>query len=199
MVVNADAGTATGLSADEFDGKDSSQFAAGINGKALDSNKLDGRVAVDFMENRNFQANALFDPFPPDSTNGPLPLETTFTTNGGQLLIWASGSGFRSTQNTRTHGRIGMELRIDGSPRLWLGAYANERENHKTFVDQYTVLAPLQPGTHTLRLESVYNSRCNTTLETDEDYCTATDQNDFFDVFILEMPVTKNNVFAQGR
>ena len=39
--VNATAGTATNLSADELDGKDSSAFADGVNGKATDAAHAD--------------------------------------------------------------------------------------------------------------------------------------------------------------
>lgn len=48
MSVNASAGTATNLSADELDGKDSAQFLA-ANGKAADADTLDGQDSAAFQ------------------------------------------------------------------------------------------------------------------------------------------------------
>ncbi len=52
LTVNAEAGTAKNLSADELDGMDSSQFAYGIDGSAefaLDADRLDGLNALEFQ------------------------------------------------------------------------------------------------------------------------------------------------------
>ena len=49
MTVNPSAGTATNLSADELDGKDSSSFASATNGKANDADKLDGKDSSQFL------------------------------------------------------------------------------------------------------------------------------------------------------
>lgn len=49
LVVNLEAGTATGLSADELDGKDSGAFASGTNGKADDADRLDGKDSAQFL------------------------------------------------------------------------------------------------------------------------------------------------------
>jgi hypothetical protein len=48
LVVSSGAGRATNLDADKLDGKDSSDFASGINGKALDANTLDGLDSTAF-------------------------------------------------------------------------------------------------------------------------------------------------------
>jgi hypothetical protein len=47
LTVNADAGTATNLSADKLDGKDSTEFL-GATARAADSDKLDGKDSTDF-------------------------------------------------------------------------------------------------------------------------------------------------------
>lgn len=78
LTANPEAGTATGLSADELDGKDSTSFATGTNGKAKDSfnadfatfageaqnaqvaanaDKLDGRDSASFANGTNGKAN----------------------------------------------------------------------------------------------------------------------------------------------
>jgi len=49
LTVNADAGTATNLSADKLDGKDSTAFVSAIDGKAPDSDKLDGKDSTEFL------------------------------------------------------------------------------------------------------------------------------------------------------
>jgi len=48
LTVNADAGTATNLSADKLDGKDSTEFL-GATAKATDADRLDGRDSTDFL------------------------------------------------------------------------------------------------------------------------------------------------------
>jgi hypothetical protein len=48
LTVNDDAGTATNLSADTVDGKDSTAFVSATNGKAPDSDRLDGKDSTEF-------------------------------------------------------------------------------------------------------------------------------------------------------
>jgi len=49
LTVNSDAGTATNLSADKLDGKDSTSFVSAVDGKAPDSDKLDGKDSTAFL------------------------------------------------------------------------------------------------------------------------------------------------------
>jgi hypothetical protein len=49
LTANNDSGTATGLSADKLDGKDSSGYANATNGKANDADKLDGIDSTGFL------------------------------------------------------------------------------------------------------------------------------------------------------
>ena len=49
LTVNDDAGTATNLSADTVDGKDSTAFVSATNGKAPDSELLDGKDSTEFL------------------------------------------------------------------------------------------------------------------------------------------------------
>lgn len=53
LEVSAGAGKATNLDADKLDGKDASEFANGINGKALDANTLDGLDSTAFASGSN--------------------------------------------------------------------------------------------------------------------------------------------------
>lgn len=49
LTVNPEAGTATNLSADTVDGKDSNAFVSATNGKAPDSELLDGKDSTEFL------------------------------------------------------------------------------------------------------------------------------------------------------
>jgi hypothetical protein len=49
IIANPEAGTATNLSADQVDGKDSSAFVSATNGKAPDSELLDGKDSTEFL------------------------------------------------------------------------------------------------------------------------------------------------------
>jgi hypothetical protein len=57
LVVNDTAGKATNLDADKLDGRDSTTFADGTNGKANDADKLDGRDSTTFADGTNGKAN----------------------------------------------------------------------------------------------------------------------------------------------
>ena len=123
---------------------------------------------------------------------GPLPLENTFHANGGLLLVIASGSGFRSSANTKMQGHIGMDIILDGSGVTDLGptVFTNERDSHRAFVSEPLLLPNVLAGEHTLRLENLYEGTgCNVTgVETTAYFCTTTDGNDVFNVSIIEFP-----------
>ncbi len=78
---------------------------------------------------------------------GPLPLAGTFTTSGGNILVTASGSGYRQTNG----GTIGMRVNIDGATLGVARTYTNEVGSHKAFVLTSVPLA-LGSGQHTLSL-----------------------------------------------
>ncbi len=143
----------------------------------LNADKLDGR---DFSA---FGANQVI------GGVGPLPKEGTFTSKGGTLILSASGSGFRGTGTSQMEGRISMKVLVDGNTQGYVDGYTNERDSHKPFVPNDFVVTGLPAGQHTIRLEEDYNATdCNTANETQRDYCTDTDFNDFFNVTVLEIP-----------
>lgn len=57
MTVNSTAKVAN-LNADQLDGKDSTQFATGINGKAFDADKLDGLDQSSFLRSKVYVAGS---------------------------------------------------------------------------------------------------------------------------------------------
>jgi len=150
---------------------------ANLNADSLDGK--DGRAFADVSELGAQNAVHVF---------GPLPLERTFTSDGGTLVILASGSGYRSVGGADHPGRIGMYVRLNGSIRGRADGFADERGPHETFVDEYTVVEGLPAGTHTIRLEAVYDEDdCETSDETTSDICTATNDDDFFTVTVIEL------------
>ena len=146
------------LNSDQLDGKDQSAFA--------DVSELDAATVI--------------------SRWSALPTQGTYTSEGGTLLISAAGSGFRSTDNTRTVGDIGMRILVDGTERGQALLHANESQSHKPFVARQVVVKGLAAGSHTVRLEAIYGSNCNTDSETRFSVCTTTNSNDRFEVTVLE-------------
>ncbi len=142
----------------------------------LNADKLDGK---DFGA---FDATTLI------NGPGPLPKEYTYTSKGGTLLLWASGSGFRGTGSSQKEGNIGMSVIVDGHLETVANVYTNERNSHKAFVPGYAVLSDLPAGPHTIRLDEYRGVHCNTAAETQDTYCTDTDRNDYFRVFVTEIP-----------
>ena len=148
------------LNADLLDGKTQSAFA--------DVNELGGQTAVHVF--------------------GPLPVERTFASDGGTLVVLASGSAFRSSGVADGPGRIGMHVRINGTNLGRADGFADERGLHETLVDEHVVVEGLPAGTHTLRLEAIVDDEdCETGDETTSTTCTTTNSSDFFRVTVVEL------------
>lgn len=102
---------------------------------------------------------------------GGLPKTLTFTTNGGLVILFVSGSGW-----TNTPAQIGMSIKVDGAVKAQARGFSNEVGSHKTFVPVQLVLA-LAAGQHTLLLEALPG--------------TLSDGNDFYNVTAVEMPINQ--------
>lgn len=212
LKANAEAGTATNLSADELDGKDSTQFANSTHthsGSEITSGRVaeayidttvtrDGEVMpivkandgpgtgvdADTLDGKDFSAFGAAEVI---NIHGPLALEGTYTSKGGTLIISASGSGYR----TNSPGKMGMYIKVDGNLVFGsgMGVYTNETNNHKAFVGGQEVISGLPAGQHTIRLEANYDqAKCGTAEETTQTFCTVTNHEDRFRVSILEIP-----------
>jgi hypothetical protein len=158
LAVNSDA-QVDNLNADQLDGKDQRAFA--------DVNELDSATVI--------------------SRWAELPTQGTYTSEGGTLVISAAGSGYRAESNTRTVGDIGMRILVDGTERGQALLHANELQSHKPFVARQVVVKGLAAGSHTIRLEELYEGDCNTAEETRFTACTTTNTNDRFEVSVLEI------------
>jgi hypothetical protein len=120
---------------------------------------------------------------------GPLPLEGTYTSNGGTLIIMAAGSGFRSAAFSRYDGPIGMSVKVDGQQKGVAEFRPNARDIHSTFVSDYIVVEDLPAAAHTIRLEALYYGNCNTPQELHGyPYCTTTNFDDHFHATVIELP-----------
>ncbi len=100
---------------------------------------------------------------------GPLPINASFASGGGTLVIIFSGSGFAGTATN-----IGMGLQIDGATVATTRSFTNELSSHKAFTTNILVQANIAAGTHTINLFALVN--------------TNTDANDWFNVTVLELP-----------
>jgi hypothetical protein len=190
VIDNNSTGTgATALDLQVEAGKAPMKVNSGTKVTNLNADKIDGKDSTAFVGPTNFDAEVLTtqDTFSQDF--GPLPLEYTYTSHGGTLIISASGSGYRSSSNARGPGLIRMAIRVDGLNRANADAYTNERDSHKAFVDGYAVVKGLPAGDHTIRLEAMYNdSFCNTASEHNFIICTTTDGADSYAVSVVEIP-----------
>jgi len=148
----------TNLNSDQLDGRDQRAFA--------DVSELGGQVVINSF--------------------GPLPLEGTFTSDGGTLVIMASGSGYRS--GDVSSGKIGMDVMVNNSFTGHLRAFAEDESISEAFVGPNPVVSDLPAGTHTIRLKPDYEEdECDSSKETSSTYCTRTNSDDNFAVTVLEL------------
>ncbi|EEF57835.1 FG-GAP repeat domain-containing protein [Pedosphaera parvula] len=103
------------------------------------------------------------------SGQGALPLTGNFTSGGGTLMIFVSGSGYSPSAGAL----IGMDIVLDGNPIDSCFIFANPAVTHLAFVP-ITVRAGALAGAHTIKLVP----RAGTT----------TDGTDYFRVTVQELP-----------
>ena len=101
---------------------------------------------------------------------GPLPLITNFTTHGGSLMLFASGSGRAGA----APAQIGMTIIVDGFVRGRAECHANEAVRHMSFVANALVVMGLAAGTHTISLNFLGG--------------TTTDDHDRYSLTAMELP-----------
>lgn len=111
-----------------------------------------------------------------NSKAGGLPVSAAFSSQGGTLLIFASGSGW-SADVAR---QIGMQIQIDSAIKGYAKSFTNETGSHKVFSANPLVVSGIAAGPHTLALVALAS--------------TSTDGNDFFNVTVLELPWASNRI-----
>ena len=97
-------------------------------------------------------------------------MKANFTTGGGILLVFASGSGFINAAK-----QIGMDIFIDNVSRGFAKCFTNEANSHKAFSANFLVIGGIPAGNHAVSLNP-WNG-------------TVWDFNDFFSFTVLEMPL----------
>jgi hypothetical protein len=108
--------------------------------------------------------------YQPISAAGPMPLSTTFTSNGGTLVLLCDGAGF----STAGAASIWMSVEIDGVSRCTPQIFTNEANSHKAFAQRFAVVTGLAAGSHTMSVVPGIT--------------TSSDSNDWFSVLVLELP-----------
>ena len=108
-----------------------------------------------------------------------LPLSGTFTSHGGTLLIFVSGSGRYGSGDyiptTTGDGLISVEVDLDTVAIGYLEVYSNLNASHMSFIPNLIVKTGAASGSHTIKLSNSATS-------------TITDGNDYFTVVVVEFP-----------
>jgi hypothetical protein len=102
---------------------------------------------------------------------GGFPITGTYTSKGGTLILYVSGSGFSGGAN-----KIGMTVLVEGAKKGTAWTYTNEASSHKAFVPAALVVKNQPAGQ--LEIELNDTGYANTNI----------DQNDNFRVTVLEIP-----------
>lgn len=96
------------------------------------------------------------------------PRNGSFTSSGGTLMIYASGSAYNSSGHV-----LQVDVVVDGTVRGSLNALTNEFNSHKTLVSDVIIVSGLSAGSHSVNLTLVYGN---------------SDSNDYSQVTIMELP-----------
>jgi hypothetical protein len=166
IFVNANAGKATNLNVDKLDGLDSTALQRRLNGACAGGQAIKGVAADGSVECVAVGPE-------PRITNALvlIPSSTTFTTDGGPVLIQLSCTAFRADANGP--GPISVVASIDGVPRFGTTVYTNETSSHKVLPPN-TFWTTLSGGLHTLGVAA--------------DVDTQVDFNDFCYPVVLDFP-----------
>jgi hypothetical protein len=111
---------------------------------------------------------------------GALPLNSSFVSGGGVMILFASGSGWGTAAV-----QIGMSVRVDNVQRGLCMSFTNEAGSHKAFVSNPIVINNLAAGNHTIQLVALAG--------------TSTDFNDFYSVTVIELPLPQPGTIFVGN
>lgn len=105
-----------------------------------------------------------------DRKAGPLPVEASFTSNGGTLVMFTSGTAWKTTA-----GSMSLQFTIDGGSDRYVDCFTNEAASHKAFPTTVEVFSGISAGPHTFRI-AIFNATA------------IADGNDRFYATLLELP-----------
>ena len=112
-----------------------------------------------------------------NSVKGPLPLNTTFTTNGGVVCLFIYGSLLATNPNVV---KVGFDVLINSINKGSILSSLNPVNQH-TQLNGCVIVKDLEANTHKLTLKLAEGS-------------VNTDTSDFFSVTLIEFPTTDNSV-----
>ena len=165
MVVNS-ATKVVNLNADMLDGLDSSalqrRVAACGAGTAIRSVAVNGSVSCQDTRTTNILTNG--------GSAQALPFSFNVSTHGGPLLIFLSGSGWRTP--AQGGGYIQMDVVVDGYTSDTARVFSNETSSHKALVAGLNLVTP-PAGVHQFTVQLVQGTA---------------DGSDEFHVSVLELP-----------
>jgi len=135
---------------------------------ATNASQLGGVAAAAYAQKGQFKGGEVLD------ATGPLPKAGSFTSTGGTLLVFVSGSAYRNVP-----GLLQIELDITGPANVnnatVLSVFTNEGNSHKAFPSEVEVLTNLPAGTYTFTLRASAAT-------------TITDGSDRYTISVLEIP-----------
>jgi hypothetical protein len=145
MVVNSTTKVAN-LNADRLDGLDSSALQRRVSacgaGTAIQSVAANGSVTCQDTRTANLITNG--------GSALALPFSFNINTHGGPLLLFLSGSGWRTP--AQGAGYIQMDLLIDGITHDTARVFSNETSSHKALIPALNVVN-MPPGQHQVRVQ----------------------------------------------
>ena len=106
------------------------------------------------------------------TNDAPFPVNATFESTGGPLLIQFAASGWSSKAGTI----ISAELQVDGATVVTTKVCTNEATSHKTMVPVAVKTCSIRAGNHTVTVKP----GADTNL----------DQNDFFTITVWEFQLS---------
>jgi hypothetical protein len=106
------------------------------------------------------------------NASGGYPIEGTYTSKGGTLILYVSGSGWSANAGSK----IGTTVLVEGAKKGQAWSYTNEATSHKAFVPAVLVVQNQPAGQLAIELNG------------DGFPATTVDQNDSFRVTVLEIP-----------
>ncbi len=149
MKVNSDTQVAH-LNSDELDGKDSSEFAGGVNGVATNADRIDGKDSEEILPLVRAQKDPNQGVSSNPQTSSPVDINTVSITapTNGILVIW--GSTAVGNQSTGTQTFL-VSPKVDGNltaSRAFLSIVGSSTSEHTAT----NTAVPVSAGAHTVTL-----------------------------------------------
>jgi hypothetical protein len=138
------------LNADLLDGIDSTALQKRVSGTCASGTAIRAIASSgSSVTCQDTRTNVLL-----QGTSSSLADTATFTSHGGTLLVFFSGSGYRTT--AQGPGELSLTGQIDGIGEVSTGVYTNETQSHKTLIPVVVAVSPqaVGAGTHTFSVSA---------------------------------------------